>query len=157
MHALIGADTRPAAATDLIGTWELVSVRRTAIDTGRTVDQFGPTPRGYLTYGADGRMMVMFVDSRRPPPNSLAATDAERAELHRSMCAYAGTYALEGRKVLHRISVSWNELWSGTEEVRNIRIDDEDRLLVWTDPKPSITDGSMGVAVLTWRRPSPSM
>ncbi|HEY8611716.1 MAG TPA: lipocalin-like domain-containing protein [Roseomonas sp.] len=154
MNAAIGAATRSVAPADLLGTWELVSVKRTATETEETTDQFGPAPRGYLTYGHDGRMMVLFVDSRRPRPVGVAATDAERADLHRSMCAYAGTYALDGQRIVHRIEVSWNEVWSDTEEVRNVGIDGEGRLVVWTDPKPSITDGSMGVAILTWRRPA---
>jgi hypothetical protein len=82
-------------------------------------------------------------------------TNAERAELHRTMCAYAGTYALapDGRRVAHRIEVSWNEVWSGTEEARNVGLNAGGRLVVWTDPKPSITDGTLGVATLVWRRP----
>ncbi len=151
------APTRPIDADDLLGTWELVSVRRTAAATGEAADQFGPAPRGYLSYGRDGRMTLVYAASGRPRPAGgvAAMTDAERAELHRTMCAYAGTYALapNGRRVVHRIEVSWNEVWSGTEEVRNVGLDGAGRLVVWTDPKPSITDASLGVATLVWRRP----
>ena len=75
------ATTRPIDADDLLGTWELVSVRRTVTATGEAADQFGPAPRGYLSYGRDGRVTLVYVASGRPRPGGVAMTDADRAEL----------------------------------------------------------------------------
>ena len=38
------------------------------------------------------------------------ATDAEAAQLYRTMLAYAGRYTLEGDKITHHVDISWNQL-----------------------------------------------
>jgi hypothetical protein len=50
-------------------------------------------------------MMVMFADPSRKPAATPKATDAEAAQLYRTMVAYAGRYALEGEKVIHHIDI----------------------------------------------------
>jgi hypothetical protein len=70
----------PVTDDDVLGTWELVSVRRQVLDSGETIEPFGPAPTGRITYGSDGSVMVVLVASGRPRPDSLAAlTDAMRA------------------------------------------------------------------------------
>jgi hypothetical protein len=59
------ATTRPIDADDLLGTWELVSVRRPAPATGEAADQFGPAPRGYISYGRDGRVTLGHLEKPR--------------------------------------------------------------------------------------------
>jgi hypothetical protein len=34
------------------------------------------------------------------------------------MFAYAGTYSVEAGKVIHHVDISWNEVWTGTVQVR---------------------------------------
>ena len=36
---------------ELVGTWKLVSMQRKIVQTGETLDAFGPNPRGFLMYG----------------------------------------------------------------------------------------------------------
>lgn len=152
-HEDVTASLRAVGADDICGTWELVSIRRTAINTGVVSKPFGPAPRGYLTYTSDGRMSGIFVSDERPRPAAAGReTDAERAALHRSMCSYAGTWRLDGRSVRHRVDVSWNQSWAGTELTRLAGLDASGHLILSTGPQPSIVDGSIGVAVLTWRR-----
>jgi hypothetical protein len=43
----------------LVGTYRLISYQRTIVATGETEDIFGKVPHGYITYGRDGRMMVL--------------------------------------------------------------------------------------------------
>jgi hypothetical protein len=38
------------------------------------------------------------------------ATDAEAAQLYRTMLAYAGRYTLEGDKITDHVDISWNQL-----------------------------------------------
>jgi hypothetical protein len=147
------ASLRSVTAEDVLGTWELVSVRRQILDTGGIVEPFGPAPAGRISYGRDGSVVVVLVASGRPRPASLAAiSDAMRAEMHRSMCAYTGRWTLEGDRVRHSIDVSWNEVWSGTAETRHVGMDEAGHLILRTDPNRGIADGTFGISTFTWRR-----
>ena len=45
-------------ARRFIGTWKLISAVREEHPSGEKVDQFGPGAIGFLSYGADGRMLA---------------------------------------------------------------------------------------------------
>jgi hypothetical protein len=136
----------------LVGTWRLISHKLTILATGETRDMFGKAPQGYIIYGRDGRMMVLFVKDERPKPRSLETmTDQERANLFRTMAAYSGTYDFDGKEVTHHIDVSWNQIWTGTDQVRKVNFEGK-RLVLTTMPAPTIVDGAMGVGVLTWEK-----
>lgn len=64
-------------AEPLYGTWRLVSLRQTVVATGETRDLFGKAPRGFLTYGRDGRIMVPIVKDDRPTPTGAAVDQGE--------------------------------------------------------------------------------
>ena len=100
---------------ELAGTYSLISSTRTIVDTGEVLDTWGKNPNGFITYGKDGRMLVLIVSDNRPKPESLAKmTDQQQADLFRTMCAYGGTYQFDGERVEHHIDISWNEIWTGT-------------------------------------------
>jgi hypothetical protein len=143
-----GAD---AQAESLYGTWRLLSNTRELVATGERVDIFGQAPQGFITYGRDGRMSAIIVGDNRPKPPDLAKlTDQERAELFRTMAAYAGTFKVEGTRVLHHVDVSWNENWTGSVQVRSFR--QEGRRLIITGGPQIGPDGREVIAVLTWER-----
>jgi lipocalin-like protein len=135
----------------LIGTWKLVSVSREAIQADKT-DFFGPDPVGYINYGRDGRMMVVIVrgDRRRPEGTNITSSEAEA--LFRSMVSYAGTYSIEGDEIIHHVEISWNQNWSGTQQRRLVRFE-QDRLSLSTHPSPDPIDGKLGVRRMVWERP----
>ena len=143
----------PIAAQEVLeGTWKLVSSTRTNTMTGATTDSFGPNPLGYIMYGKDGRMMVLLTRSDRPKPDSIdKIADEQRSRLFSSMLAYSGTYKFDGKTIEHHIDLSWNQVWSGTTQVRDIK-KDGDRLIYTTQPGPSPIDGSMGFATLVWEK-----
>ena len=145
----------PIAAQEVLeGTWKLVSSTRTNTTTGATTDSFGPNPLGYIMYGKDGRMMVLITRSDRPKPDSIdndKMPDEQRSRLFSSMFAYSGTYKFDGKIIEHHIDLSWNQVWSGTTQIRNVK-KDEDRLIYTTQPGPSPIDGSMGFATLVWEK-----
>lgn len=149
MAALAG----PVSGQELLdGTWKLIKSTRTNSATGATVDTFGANPQGFITYGKDGRMMTIIVRGDRPKPeNPAKVTDAQRSALFSSMMAYAGTYKFDGKTIVHQVEVSWNEMWSRTAQIRQVR-KEGDRLIYTTKPAPSPVDGSMGFATLTWER-----
>ena len=141
-----------AAEESLVGSYRLISANRVILATGETEDSYGKNPSGFITYGGDGRMTAMIVFSNRPKAESIEKmTDAERASLFRTMTAYGGTYTLRGNSVEHHIDISWNELWTGTTVVRDIK-KEGNHLVFTTRPAPFPRDGKMSVNTLVWEK-----
>ena len=93
-------DATPSLADDtdrLIGTWKLVSAVSEELATGQKTNLYEGAPIGFITYGADGRVMTVIVDSPRKKPAGAVATAVEAEALFRSMAAYAGTYTIKGK------------------------------------------------------------
>jgi hypothetical protein len=135
----------------LVGTWKLVSGISEELETGRKTEISQGTPTGFITYGSDGRVMTIIVDSNRRKPAGTVATAAEAEALFRSMAAYAGTYRVRGNQVIHRPDASWNETWTGTDQVRNYTFDG-DRLSLATEASPNPFTGKMSVRTLVWEK-----
>ena len=141
-----------AGEGELYGTWKLISSQRVILETGERVDSFGPNPTGYITYGRDGRMMTIVVQGDRKNAQSIdKLTDQDRSELFKSMAAYGGTYKFYGDRIEHFIDISWNEIWTGTVVVRDVKIDG-DRLVYTTKPGPFSLDGKISVNTLVWEK-----
>ena len=70
-----------------------------------------------ITYTPDGRMSVFIIDPKRKAPAGPKATDAEADELYRTLLAYSGAYSVESNKVTHKIEISWNQSWTGTNQL----------------------------------------
>ena len=101
----------------LLGTWKLKAYVVTTA-AGERPTPYGANPTGYLSYSADGRMQVMAAANGRIVPVGAAPPDNERVALYDTMFAYAGTYSVEAGKVIHHVDISWNEVWTGTVQVR---------------------------------------
>jgi hypothetical protein len=136
----------------VVGTWKLISSKRTNLSTGNVEDSFGTEPLGFIMYHGGGRMMVLMANGSRPQPESMAKiTDEQRQQLFSTFIAYAGSFQFDGDTIKHTIDVSWNELWTGTTQVRQVK-KDGDRLIYTSSPAPSALDGSMGFATHVWER-----
>ena len=136
-------------ANPLIGTWTLKSYVATTA-AGARLTPYGEHPTGYLSYSNDGRMQTVGVASDRIVPAGLKAPDNERLALYDTMFAYAGTYSLEPGKVIHHVDVSWNEVWTGTEQARLFEVNGNTLTLT-----TRITDAATGTDtqyVLVWER-----
>jgi ketosteroid isomerase-like protein len=143
---------RKQAKDQLVGTYRLISTTRTILATGEKTDTFGKAPRGYIIYTRDGRMMALLVKDERPKPKEVATmTDQERVELFKTMVAYTGTYDFDGKKVTHHIDVSWNQTWTGIDNVRNVAFDGQ-KLILTTGQYPYSTDGKLSIAELIWEK-----
>jgi hypothetical protein len=139
-----------AADVSIPGTYRLVTEQRTIVETNEVIP--GTGARGYITYGEDGRVIVLIVRQPRPKPDSAEKiTDQQRIELFRTITAYAGTYKFDGTTIEHSIEISMNEVWSGTKQVRFVK-KDGDRLIYSTPPFPFHTDGKMSVNTLVWEK-----
>ncbi|MGD0026341.1 MAG: lipocalin-like domain-containing protein [Xanthobacteraceae bacterium] len=145
---------RTAIADDrdkLVGTWKLVAAVSEDLATGQKTNIYKAPPVGFINYGADGRVLVIVVDSDRKKPAGAVATPAEAEALFRSMAAYGGTYVVKGNQVIHHVDVSWNQTWTGTDQVRNYKFDGE-RLSLATAPSPDPFTGKMSVRTLVWEK-----
>jgi hypothetical protein len=146
--------TSSALATEeqLYGTWRLVSYTRTVVATGEATDIFGKATQGFFNFGRDGRALVLIVSDKRPKvPELTKLTDQERAELFNTTVAYGGTYTFDGRTLKTRVDISWNQNWTGTEQVRHVKFEGK-RLILSTIPAPSAIDGKVVAVVVTWER-----
>jgi len=150
--ALFGIASAALAGDNvLVGTWRLKSFVRQDVATGEQRPALGEHPDGYLGYALDGRMYALFVAGGRVVPAGDQPTDEERAQLHRSMIAYAGTYTIAGDKVVHHIDIAWNNARLGSDQVRFFKLDG-DRLTLTTERNKSPIDGSEGFGVLEFER-----
>ena len=148
------SESRPVGSVEeLYGSWSLISWTRRLLDTGETVEAFGRAPRALLHYGRDGRVFWVMPKANRAKPSDLTKLgDSERAELYNTLVAYAGTFTFDGNAATHHVEISWNEAWTGTAQVRNLRFEGN-RLIMTTNPQPGV-DGRRSSSVFVWERPS---
>jgi hypothetical protein len=146
-----------ASGNPVLGTWRLKSYVVTA-GTGETSTPYGERPIGYLNYSGDGRMQAIGTSSGRIVPLNPTLRDDERAALHETMFAYAGTYSLEAAKVTHHVDISWNEVWNGTDQVRFYEV--KGTTLTLTSRAIDPTSGREAQYVVVWEKvtspPSPA-
>jgi hypothetical protein len=106
----------------LLGTWKMISWTIEDLISGDKSPGLGENPAGYITYSLEGRVMVLVLRGDRKKPGGLVPTDAEKIALYDSMFAYAGTYSVDDEKVVHHIDMSWNEAWTGTTQIRFLKL-----------------------------------
>lgn len=141
----------PAAEKDLHGTWKMISQSQKVLDTGEVRAGRGKAPKGYVTFGPDGRMMGIILSDKRPKPESVAKmTDQQRVELFNTMNAYAGTYKLEGDKLTYRFELTHNEV-PARASVREIKIEGR-KLTMVNEPAPATADGKMVQTTTVWEK-----
>ena len=142
-----------AAADDkkrLIGTWMLVSAVREEVPSGAIDTMFGETPRGYINYSPEGRMIALITRSDRAAPNG-KPTAAEAEALYRGMLSYAGAYSIADDVVTHHVDISWNESFNGGAQKRHFRFEG-DRLILSTPQSYDPIDRKMSVRRMTWQK-----
>ena len=134
---------------DLLGTWHLVGLTRTLVATGKEIPDH---PRkGFITFAPGGRRMTILVWADRDAPTGEVPTDRERIALHKSVIAFAGTYTIAPDRLVFDVDISWNEVWTGSEQVR-FCIFDGDRMTLRTEPHKSATDGEESVFTQVWKK-----
>ena len=63
-------------------------------------------------------MQVIGAANGRIVPAGPTPPDNERVALYDTIFAYAGTYSVEAGKVIQHVDISWNEVWTGTDQIR---------------------------------------
>ena len=151
---ILPASAAHSADNPLVGTWKLKSYLREVAATGERYNERGEHPNGYLAYSADGRMYAIITWENRIAPRDVVPTNDERVKLFSTMISYAGTYAFDAEKVVHHVDISWNQNWTGTEQVRFYKLDG-DTLTITSAPAKNFTDGREGRSILVWERLRP--
>jgi len=152
LRASAAKPTPEAANEKLVGTWRLVRFTRTNVATGGAQDTFGKVPSGFIEFGRDGRMMMLVVKEQRTvPPEPEKMTDQQRAELFKTMIAYAGKYTFDGKALTCHLDVTWNQAWTGTEIVRHVTLEGK-KLILTADAHKSYVDGNVISAVMVFER-----
>jgi hypothetical protein len=148
---VLPANTSFAGDGPIVGSWKLKSYVREAAGSGERYNLMGEHPHGYLHYLPDGRMSAILVWDNRIKPGDVTPTDDERIKLHRSMTAYAGTYTLQADKIIHHVDISWNEAWTGTDQIRFYKLEG-DTLTITSALAKHPSDGREGRSVLVWEK-----
>ena len=138
-------------ASPIVGAWRLTGITRTDLDTNAISKFYGEHPSGMITYTPAGHMVVFLAGEGRRAPAGPAPTEAERAELFGTIVAYAGTYRVEGDKVIHRVETAWTPALNGTELVRAFAVEG-DRLTIRTVAARNMLTGRMFVDALAFTR-----
>lgn len=132
------------------GVWKLVKYSRRYLDAGEVRSDM--LPQAYILYTPGGFMMSITVEEKREPPAGDVLTDEERVRLFKTIIsAYSGTYIVEGDKVIHDVNLSWNEAWTGTQQMRLFKVSG-DELVIETTPRTAGTDTRQFINTLTWER-----
>jgi hypothetical protein len=148
---LTGTASADPVPPQLIGTWRLVSNTLEEVASGRKTDLMGKDPIGFINYGADGRMMILQVRSDRMKPKGPVPTPSEAETLFKSFLGYAGTYSISGSTITHHVDLSWNEAWTGTDQVRTFSFQGN-RVTLATEASADPIHGIVGVRRLVWEK-----
>jgi Lipocalin-like domain len=135
----------------LLGTWKMISWKREIVATGDKTDALGPNPTGYINYGPDGRFYALVVSRNRAMPATLPPSDGEKLRLFDSMLAYAGTYSVDDEKAVHHVDASWNQAWTGTDQVRFYTLKG-DKLTISSGPAKDALTGQEAIQRLEFER-----
>jgi hypothetical protein len=94
----------PASAQDItspvVGLWKLTGNTTKIVATGAMQRLAGEHPSGYQLFTKGGHMIFIQTSENRKQPAGAVLTDAERIALFNTLVAYAGTYKVDGSKVL---------------------------------------------------------
>jgi hypothetical protein len=143
----------------LIGTWRLISAIAIRSDGSVDTAVYGANPTGHLIYTPEGHMMVMFAKQNRPSfsqavqspfSDEMNAVPLEDLSLaFKTFNAYAGTYTVQGDRVIHHLEIASIPNRVGTDLIRTFMIN-ENQLTLKT---PSISNSGIEQTFeLVWQR-----
>ncbi|MGB6294934.1 MAG: lipocalin-like domain-containing protein [Rivularia sp. (in: cyanobacteria)] len=143
----------------LLGTWKLISIAAIFPDGNVNQQAFGANPIGYITYTIEGKMMVIFSKGDRPLLSGNSASPLtsaihqvpieERAQAFSTFNSYAGSYTLDGDKVIHHVEIASIPNRVGKSLTRTFVLN-ENQITLKTPPSKS--DDTPKIFELTWER-----
>lgn len=143
--------TAKSLSRDLIlGSWRMTSWVTKDVATGERRDALGQSPRGTVVYTPE-RVVFLILKDNRARPEQMPPSDEEKIALFDTMFAYSGSYTVESDRVVHHVDLSWNEAWTGTDQVRFCKVD-EHTLTYTSSPGKNPFDGREVVHEVTYER-----
>jgi hypothetical protein len=127
----------------LAGSWKLNSWTIQIIG-GEVTEPFGPNPKGRAVFTPDG---VIAAANRKP-----AANDEESAALLKTLLAYTGKFTTDGDKFTTKVDISWNELFTGRDQVRFFKLEGDKLTIRTAEQASAVYPGKRVVGTLTWER-----
>jgi len=127
------------AQGSLVGTYKLVSIKA-EIDgkAPRRQDQASARiPDDHTKYYA-----VFYTLQDR----KFGTSDADKAALWESLTAFAGLYRIDGKKIIISPDVSYNEIFNGTQQTRDLEVN-AGRLTLSSGPRPYGRDPSKKIVL----------
>ena len=137
---------------DFIGGWQLQTWEIHYAD-GKVTYPFGEDAKGLLLYTADG-FMSGTIERRdrsefiRTRPSEFTTED--KAGAFKSYFHYAGTWRLEGDKVIHTVTSSLDPAKTDSEQIRFADFKDKNTLVLSAEEPLSANEKRRHI--LTWRR-----
>jgi hypothetical protein len=141
---------KPLSREAILGSWKMTSWVTRDVATGERQDALGRNPRGSVIYTPE-RVTFLIVSGDRSRPERLPPLDDEKVALFDTMFAYSGRYTVKADHIVHHVDISWNEAWSGTDQVRFCKVD-EHTLTYSSAPGKSPFDGREIVHEVTYER-----
>lgn len=139
------------AQETIAGVWKAVSIETKDVGSGKSIKPFGEQPNATFVFTAGGNMAAVITAGDRKPPAGPNSTDAERAELHRTLSAYSGAYRVEGNKLIVSIKNSSIQSWNGTDRILTLEFKGKTVTGTSAPFKSTVGSGDV-VAVTTWER-----
>jgi hypothetical protein len=134
-------------AKQLIGSWKLSSWVIQIIG-GDLTEPFGPNPKGRAVFTPDGFVVFVIVATNRKP----ATNDEESAALLKSLMAYTGKFTIDGDKFTTKVDISWNELFTGQDQVRFFKLEGDKLFIRTAELASAVYPGKKVVGTLIWER-----
>jgi hypothetical protein len=133
------------------GNPQVNTVGQNPIDAfvGARETPYGPSPTGFLTYGADGRVTALISYDGRKGLSLGGGTLDEQAEAFKTFLAYAGRYVVSGDTVTHYVEISSIQNYVDRELVRNVEFQGDQIILV---TPPTRVNGKIQTVELIWQR-----
>jgi hypothetical protein len=137
------------AARQIAGTWKLVSWL-TKFDGGDIVEPYGPNAKGRLVLTPEGQWIIILTGADRKP----AKTNDEKAALLDSVLAYSGKYTIEGNRIITRVDMSSNEIYTGPNQMQTRFFTVEGNKLILRTPEivSAVRAGQKAVGTITFER-----
>jgi hypothetical protein len=134
-------------ARQLAGSWKLSSWTIQIVG-GEATEPFGPNPKGRAVFTPDGFSAFMIARPDRKP----ATNDADSAALLKSLMVYTGKFAIDGDKLTTEVDLSWNEILTGTSQVRFFKLEGDKLSIRTAEQASAVVPGKRVVGTLNWER-----
>jgi hypothetical protein len=138
---MVAGNALALTAQDLVGTWTIVSL---------TGDPYGPNPKGYLIFDANGRFIQLLT---RPDLSKFAANKRDQGTAEEYKAAYLGTlgffgtYTVNVTELTRHVEGSEYPNMIGTDQKLTVTLTGDE--LKYSNPNPVAESSPI---VVVWKR-----